>query len=114
MTLKRALGTLPDDRETIRVAREVVAYLERHRGRALDGTAIATATGLPSPKVHDVLFALRLGHVVQCDAGGHGELFRYEPDTALELEVRRFLASSGTIDAGLRRRVDRFRGTFGR
>lgn len=114
MSLRRALATLPDDRDSVRATRDVVAYLERHQGESLDVVKISRATGVVGGRVEPVLSALSHALVIDCDGEPLNGHYRYTPDPVLSLEVRRFLKASGGVDAGLQRRVDRFRGHYGR
>lgn len=114
MTLRRALATLSDDRDSVSAARDVVAYFDRHRGESLDPARIGPAIGMSGSRVEPVLKALASGLVISCDGDPLHDECTYSPDAVLNLEVRRFLKSSSGIDAGLQRRVDRFRGTYGR
>ena len=114
MSLKRALATLPDDRESLRATREIVAFLDRHRGESLDAARIGSAVGVSDVRVESVLSALVNGLVVDCDGDPLHDRCTYAPDAVLNLEVRRFLQASNGFDAGLKRRVDRFRGSYGR
>ncbi len=114
MSLKRALAALPDDRDSIRATREVVSYLDRHRGELVDAARISGAVGLADARVEPVLGALQEGYVIECDGDARHDRCSYLPDAVLNLEVRHFLQASSDVDAGLKRRVDRFRGTFGR
>jgi hypothetical protein len=113
MSLRRALAALPDDRDTATAIREVVAFFNGHRGEAVDPMRVARATGLGEVRVAPVLRALFTASVVDCDGDSGGGKCTYEPDGALDIEVRRFLRVSGAVGGGLQRRVDRFRGSYG-
>lgn len=113
MSLRRALAALPDDRDTATATREIVALFNSHRGEALDPKRIARVTGLGEVRVSPVLRALSTASVVDCDGDSGGGECTYEPDGALDIEVRRFLRTSGAAGSGLQRRVDRFRGSYG-
>lgn len=114
MTLRRALARLSDDRDSVRAARDVVAYLDRHRGELLDPAKIGLAVGISGTRIEPVLAALFDGLVISCEGDPLHDRCTFAPDTVLSLEVRRFLKSSSGVDVGLQRRVDRFRGTYGR
>lgn len=114
MSLRRALLQLSDDRDTLTAAREVVAYFDRHQRESIDPVRIGSAIGMAQSRVEPVLKALVSALVVDCDGDPHADRCTYLPDAVLNLEVRRFLTASGGVGAGLQRRVDRFRGTYGR
>lgn len=114
MSLKRALIELPDDRDSVAATREVVAYFDRHQGENVDPGRISGAIGIAALRVAPVLTALAHAHVIDCDGDPLTECCSYHPDTVLNLEVRRFLKASGEVDLGLQRRVEKFRGTYGR
>lgn len=114
MTLRKALIELPDDRESVAAARDVIAYFDRHKTEIVDPQRIGAAIGMASWRVAPVLTALANARVIDCDGDPLTELCSYRPDTVLDLEVRHFLKGSGGIDSGLQRRVEKFRGTYGR
>lgn len=113
MSFRRAIEALSDDRETVMATREIVAFFQRHRGEAVERSRVARATGVPAGRVEAILGALAGAHVIDCDRDSSTADVTYNPDSVLELEVRRFLRVSDTVGSGLRRKADRFRGRFG-
>ena len=113
MSLRSALIALPDDRDTKAAVREVVAYLDLHRGEQLVASRIERATGVMASRVEGVLAALSLAKVVDCDGDPRTSECVFAPDGMLDLEVRRFLRSAGVQGTGAQRRVERYRGTYG-
>lgn len=114
MSLRRALACLPDDRDSVTATRDIVAYLDRHQGESVDATGISRATGVSGGRIDPVLEALSQALVIDFDGEPLLSHYKYTPDPVLSLEVRRFLKASSGVDAGLQRRVDRFRGHYGR
>lgn len=113
MSLRRALAELEGDRESVTIAKQVVAFLDHHKGVPFAADRIERATGLSASRVAPVLQALARGYVIDCDGDPRLDSCNYTPDTALDIEVRSFLRTSGSVDSGLQRRVDRFRGSYG-
>lgn len=113
MSLRRALSALPDDRETVTAAREVVAFLSLHPDESLDTERITHSTSLSSVRVEPVVCALAAALVIDCDGDPRLHEFTYHPDAVLSLEVRRFLKVAGGVESRLQRGVDRFRGRYG-
>lgn len=114
MSLRRALLQLSDDRDTVTAARAVIAYFDRHQREPIDPQRIGSAIGVAQSRVETILRVLTAALVVDCDGDPLVDRCTYVPDAVLNLEVRRFLTASGGVGAGLQRRVDRFRGTYGR
>lgn len=113
MSLRRALGVLPDDRETVMTVRKVMAFLDGHKGDPVVAQRIARVTGLPLDRIELVVEALVGARVLDCDGDPGREDCTYSPDSILDLEVRRFFRVSDAAESGLHRKVDRFRGRFG-
>lgn len=113
MSLRRALSSLPDDRETARVVREVVRFLDAHARESVSVDRIVRATGIEGRAVSGVLSELERAHVVDCTGAPDAASCVFAPDSVLEVEVRTFLRSSAFAGSGMQRKVDRFRGRFG-
>jgi hypothetical protein len=112
MSLRRALGALPDDRDTASAVRLVVAFLQRHPDELVDAERISRATGVARPRVLAVMQALSDAFVVDC--GGSGEsTWRFTPNTVSTLEVQRFLRSTSNAETKLQKGAERFRSRFG-
>lgn len=109
MSLRKALGALPDDRETLATVREVVSFLHEHRSQSVQADRIARVTGLSEPRVTIVMKALADSFVIDCDGDPRLDPCTFEPDLVLTLEVERFLRSAEGSSARLQRGVDRFR-----
>lgn len=112
MSLRRALGSLPDDRQTVATVREVVSYLHEHPSQPIVAARVARVTGLPEPRVSTVLQALADAYVIDCDGDPRSCPCLFRPDTVLTLEVERFLRAAGDSNAKLQRGVDRFRSRY--
>ncbi|MDZ4169974.1 MAG: hypothetical protein U1E26_10030 [Coriobacteriia bacterium] len=113
MSLRQALAILADDRDTALAARDVISFFDRHRDEVVPAPAVGRATGLSASSVAPLLTAFAQARVIDCDGDPCLDGCRYHPDQVLDLEVRRFLRDATRIDGALRRRVDRFRGSYG-
>lgn len=113
MSLRQAMASLADDRDTITAARDVISYFDRHRDQPVAVQVLERATGVPVWRLEPVLSALASALVLDCDGDPRSDGCRYHPDTVLELEVRRFLRAAVTAEGALQRKVDRFRGRYG-
>lgn len=113
MSLRKALVSLPDDRDTSAAVREVVSYLSEHRSQPIDVPRITRVTGLSETMVVRVMTALADTFVVDCDGAPGTHPCVFEPDLVLRLEVERYLRAADGSSAELQRRVDRFRGRPG-
>lgn len=113
MSLKTALASLPDDRETAACTREVIGYLAEHYDQPVTAARIARVVGMDKHRVETVMRALAAGYVVDC--GGDPEVAScvFKPDSLTSMEVNRFMRSAVSSSARLQRDVDRFRGRYG-
>ncbi len=113
MSLRRALVALPGDRDTRATLRGVVGYLDAHRREPVDAGRIARIAGFSEGRVGLVMQALAEAFVIDCDGDPRSANCTYSPDSMLDLEVRRFLRSSGSATTDLQRGVSRFRDRYG-
>ncbi len=113
MSLRQVVAMLSDDRETLTATRDVIAYFDRHRDQRIAVPALERATGVPSWRLARLLDVLTDAHVLDCDGDVRSDGCVYHPDTALDLEVRRFLRAAVAAEGALQRKVDRFRERFG-
>lgn len=113
MGLKRALDSLPGDRDVCGAVHEVLAYLRDHIGSPVMTSRVARVTGLSEVRVAMVMTALAKGFVIDCDGDPALGPCTYEPDTVLSLEVERFLRCADSDASKLQQRVDRFRCRYG-
>ena len=114
MSLRTALTSLPDDRDSVRTTREVVASFASHRGEPLDSGRIARIAGYPREHTDPVLQALASALVIDCDGDPSSFPCTYAPDLVLSLEVERFLRAGDPGTARLQSSTDRFRQRYGR
>lgn len=110
MSLRTALASLPDDRETAAAAREVVHYFSLHSTELLESARIARATGVSGDRLLEVLGTLREHFVVDFDGA---DAFTLSRDPVVALEVQRFLRTGTGPATHLQRGIDRYRGRFG-
>ena len=95
MSLKRALNSLPHDRETQMAIHECLLALQRHEGEWLEVGRVAVASGVPEPLSRTT------------------PRYRYAPDRLLALEVGSFLRRSEARTGKLQDNVARFRERYG-
>lgn len=113
MGLRTTLALLPDDRATDSAVREVIAFFRAHAHEPVEASRVARATGLSSQRVDPVIGALVKGRVLDCDGDPLMEPSRFDPDTMLAMEVRRFLRDRDSASTRAHAGVDRFRGRQG-
>lgn len=113
MSLRAALDALPDDRDTVAAAREVVAFLGEHPDEPIQPDRITRATGVSRRRVDAITAALAHGYVVDCGGDSVGSTYTFHPTPMLALEVRRFLRVSTGQESRLRRGTQRFRDRYG-
>jgi len=114
MSLRTAMASLSDDRESVRAVREVVTCFSTHRGEPLRPERIARIVSLPRERTDPVLRALANALVINCDGDPSSFPCTFTPDSVLELEVERFLRRGDPGTARLQSSVDRFRRRAGR
>lgn len=113
MSLRKALESLPDDRETASAARLVIAFFNSHPNESVDPTRVARATGVSLPRVERIVRTLSDSYVLDCDDSDEpGCVFK--PTAVLSLEMRKFLRSKTTVDSRLQAGTQRFRDQYGR
>lgn len=113
MSLRRALAALPDDRETALAAREIIAFLSEHSDEALTDSRVVRATGIPEPRVREILDIFCRTFVVDCLGDPPEQTYRMSSSPVLALEVRRFVRSGAGSEARLKRGTEKFRGRYG-
>lgn len=110
MSLRTAIESLPDDRDTAVAVREIVRYFSAHEGEPIGLLRIERVLGLKHEQVGTVVSALTRHFVIDCDGP---DSCVFSPDSVVELEVARFLRTNIAPTTHLQRGVDRFRGRFG-
>lgn len=113
MSLRKALTLLPDDRATVNVTREAVAFFSAHPREPIEPERVYRALGMPAARVEPVLRALADSFVIDCDGDPRLDPCRFDPDSILQLEVNRFLRVKDTNQSRLQSGVDRYRGRYG-
>lgn len=114
MSLRAALTSLPDDRASMRAAREVVACFSAHRGETLGSERVARISGVSRERIDPVLRALAAALVINCDGDLSSPRCTFTPDSVLALEVERFLRKGDPGTARLHSSIDKFRRRNGR
>ena len=113
MSLRTALASLPDDRQTASAVREVVAFFAAHAHTPIDLERLARATAISADRLRFVVQALCSTGVLHCDGDPQLNGSSFDPDRVLSMEVDRFLRSSGVPTARLQASVGRYRNRFG-
>ena len=114
MSLRTALTSLPDDRDSVRAAREVLACFSSHRGEALPPARVARIAGFARERSDPVLRALADALVIDCDGDPTSFPCTFAPDSVLALEVERFLRKGDPGTARLQSSTGKFRQRYGR
>ena len=114
MSLRTALSDLPDDRATMHAVHEVIASFVAHPREPLDVARLARATGLERDRIEPVLLSLTHAVVLDCDGDPSRQPCTFDPGPVLQLEVERFMRSSGTDTAKVQSSIGRFRSRLGR
>ena len=109
MSLDRALHGLPGDRATENVVRDVLELLTSHPGHRYTASDAASSLSRSEHLVEVILSSLATGYVLKAD----GDAYRYERDTAVELEVQRYLRKSGQHSQLAQDNLAKFRGRYG-
>ena len=114
MSLRTAMTSLSDDRESVRAVREVVACFSTHRGEPLGPERVARIVGFSRERTDPVLRALASALVINCDGDPSSFPCTFTPDSVLALEVERFLRQGDPDTERLQSNIDRFRRRTGR
>jgi len=114
VSLRTALSALPDDRNTVHAAHEVLACFAMHVGEPLAATRISRSTGLDASRVMPVLEALAKAVVINCDGDPCLGSCTFSPNAVLSLEVERYLRSGGSNAARMQASLGKFRSRAGR
>jgi hypothetical protein len=109
MSLDRALRGLPGDRATESVVREVLEIMISHTGHRYTATEVANRLSRSEHLIEVILSSLAAGYILKAD----GDSFRYERDTAVELDVQRYLRKSGHHSQLAQDNLARFRDRYG-
>ena len=109
MSLDGALRTLPGDRATELAVRDVLETMAALAGEWLPASEVARRLKRSDSSVSVILSRLASGHVLQAD----GDLYRYERDPVVELDVQRFLSKSGAHSQLVQDNLARFRDRYG-
>jgi hypothetical protein len=110
LSLRTALATLPDDRETRHAVAEILAYFTERDGEAIEAERVVRVTGRSKSRVQEVLSALATGVVL--DSLGNPPAYRYHHDSITDLEVTRLLRTTHTHAPRLQGSVDKFRSRY--
>ncbi len=111
MGLSTAMNLLGDDRQTKSSTREVLGVMTDTSGRWFTPREIEQRTLLDHETVSCVLQALAMGRVLDFEPASGS--YRYQQDTVLDLEVRRFVRHVDDYERAHRTNVDRFRQRYG-
>jgi hypothetical protein len=109
MGLDRALKGLPGDRATENAVRDVLQFMTSHVGRRFTAGEVAGNLSRSEHLVEVILSSLATGYILKAD----GDAYRYERDTAVELEVQRYLRKSGQHSQLAQDNLAKFRGRYG-
>jgi hypothetical protein len=112
VSLRKALATLPDDREAVSATREILAFFASHADEYVSTERVARATRVSPHRVELILGTLVDTFVLDCGGSGERE-YRYAPDSLLALEMKRYLQTSAVPNSSLQRGTDRFRSRYG-
>ena len=113
MSLRTALASLPDDRGTATVLREILAFFSAHPHTEVSVDRLVRATGLVHERIEPVLGALCSSAVLHCDGDSRLHDCSFDPDHVLALEIERFLRTAGAPNVRLQASVGRYRNRFG-
>ena len=113
MSLRTALATLPDDRSTAAVIREVLAFFSAHPHTGISIDRLARATGFGQERVEPVVCAFCSATVLHCDGDARLHDCSFDPDHVLALEIERFLRTAGAPNLRIQASVGRYRNRFG-
>jgi hypothetical protein len=113
MSLRTALTTLPDDRGTAAVVREVLSFFSAHPHTDVSLDRLVRATGLGHERVEPVVGALCSAAVLHCDGDARLRDCSFDPDHVLALEIERFLRTASAPNMRLQASVGRYRNRFG-
>ena len=110
MSLDKALNRLPRDRTTENTVRAVLESMVCHESEWLRVSEVSRSVGRPEATVAMILSCLAVGHILRAD----GDRYSYERDPVVELDVRRFLRTSGAHSQLVQENLARFRNRYGR
>lgn len=108
MSLRNVLATLPSNRETEALARDVLRLFQDHPNRWWSAEEVTLRLGRSKSEVAPLLAALADGFVLDFD-GGQTQSYRYVPDTVVRREVEAFLRRAESHSGMLQANVARFR-----
>ncbi len=111
MGLAAAMSLIGDDRSTTSTMRDVLSGLTAAPGRWFTEAEIMRRSLYDRDAVAAVLQALVAGRVLDFEPASSS--YRYNQDTVLDLEVRRFLRHADGNERAVRTNVDRFRQRYG-
>lgn len=109
MGLDRALHALPDDRGTENTVREVLQLMSRHPGEWLRSADVSRSVAQPEHRVAVILSTLVDGSVLRSE----GDRFRYDRDSLVDMDIRRFLNRAETHNRLAQNNLAQFRDRYG-
>ncbi len=109
MGLDRALHALPDDRGTENAVRDVLQLMSRHAGEWMRTTDVSRSVEQPEHRVAVILSTLVDGLVLRSE----GDRFRYDRDSIVDMDIRRFLNRSEAHNRLAQNNLARYRDRFG-
>ncbi len=112
MSLRRALDRLTCDRDTEAATRRIVALFRDHPGEYFSRARVAAGANVAPELAGTILRVLEDAFVL--DFSGDPPAYRFGGDRATEIEIDRFLRSSGRNAGAVRNNVERFRQRYGR
>jgi hypothetical protein len=109
MGLDRALHSLPDDRATENMVREVLQLMSHNGGEWFRVAEVSRRVAAPEQRIAVILSKLADGFVLSVD----GDRYRYVREPGVDLAVRRFLEKSETHSRLVQDNLARFRDRYG-
>ena len=111
MTLKRALESLPRDRDTDAALRDVLSYLRRHADEWIDHPRVAAVIEKHHCRCATLLETLVRAFVLDFD--GDAGRYRMRADRFLFMEIDGYMRSADDRTDRLQANVARFRKKYG-
>lgn len=112
MSLSRALDSLSGDRDTEAAIRRIVALFKDHTGESFGRARVAASAGVSVELTAQILRVL--GEAFVLESTGEPPTYCFGGDRANEIEIDRFLRSSGRSAGAVRNNVEKFRNRYGR
>ncbi|MDH4139708.1 MAG: hypothetical protein OEV43_03970 [Coriobacteriia bacterium] len=111
MSLKRALESLPADRETSSTVRDILTMFRRHPDAWMSCRHVANIVDRSVETSRGILAVLAESGVLDFDSAE--SKYRYEQDTLLNIEIDRFVRRVDSHAGAVQSNVERFRQRYG-